>query len=340
MMRGMNNVLRPIRRRGTVMRAALAAALCAAAATAAAFDLQAHRGGRGLRPESTLAAFDNALRIGVTTLETDVAITADGVPVLSHDPALNPAITRDAQGRWLTAKGPLIRTLTLAQLQTFDVGRIDPASGYARAFPDQQPRDGERIPTLAALFERVKALGADAVQFDIETKIDPREPEATLAPEPFVRALLEVVRAQGMTARVMIQSFDWRTLELLHRLEPGMRTVYLSAEAPNFDTVRDGRWTAGRRLDDFGGSVPRMVRASAGTAPGVIWSPAWQTLTPARLAEAKALGLAVIPWTVNDPLTMQRLIEWGVDGLITDYPDRLREVMARWAMPLPAPVAR
>ena len=99
---------------------------------APAFDLQAHRGGRGLLPESTLPAFENALRIGVTTLETDIAITADGVPVLSHDPALNPAITRDAQGRWLSARGPLIHTLTLVQLQAYDVGRIDPSSRYAR----------------------------------------------------------------------------------------------------------------------------------------------------------------------------------------------------------------
>jgi glycerophosphoryl diester phosphodiesterase len=138
----------------------------------------------------------------------------------------------------------------------------------------------------------------------------------------------------------MIQSFDWRTLELVHKLEPGMRTVYLTVESPEYDTVRDDTWTAGRRPDDHGASVPRMVRASAGAAPGVIWSPAYQSLTPARLAEAKALGLVVVPWTVNDPATMERLIDWGVDGLITDYPDRLREVMARRGMALPPPVVR
>jgi glycerophosphoryl diester phosphodiesterase len=188
-----------------ILRPVLALLVLATLAVAApAFDLQAHRGGRGLRPESTLPAFENALHIGVTTLETDIAITADGVPVLSHDPALNPAITRDAQSRWLPTRGPLIRTLTLAQLQTYDVGRIDPASRYGRNFPDQRPRDGERIPTLASLFERVNELGAKDIEFDIETKIDPREPDATLAPEPFVQALLGVVRKYGLVSRVMI----------------------------------------------------------------------------------------------------------------------------------------
>ena len=143
----------------------------AAAASAADFDLQGHRGTRGHLPENTIAAFEKALAIGVTTLEMDAAITADGVVVVSHDPALNPAITRDAGGQWLKGRGPLIRHLTLAQLQAYDVGRIDPESDYARQFPAQQGRDGERLPTLAAVFARVKALGADHVRFDIETKI-------------------------------------------------------------------------------------------------------------------------------------------------------------------------
>ena len=134
------------------------------AVAAPAFDLQAHRGGRGLLPESTLAAFENAIRMGVVTLESDIAITVDGVAVLSHNPALNPEITRDAKGQWLPATGPLIRTLTLAQVQDYDVGRIDPASRYARSFPTQQPRDGQRIPTLAALFKLVTDLGASELQ--------------------------------------------------------------------------------------------------------------------------------------------------------------------------------
>lgn len=306
---------------------------------AAAFDLQAHRGGRGLLPENTLVAFENALRMGVTTLELDIAITADGVPVISHDAALNPAITRDGKGQWLPERGPLIRNLTLAEVQAYDVGRINPAARYARDFPDQQPRDGQRIPTLASLFKLVKDLGADQVRFDIETKINPNTPQATLPPEEFVRALLGVIREAGMVDRVMVQSFDWRTLEILHRVEPALRTMYLSVAAEFLNNLKDGTWNAGHKLADHGGSVPRLVRAAAGEHTGSIWAPYHGNLTAETVKEAQALKLLVIPWTVNQPELMQRLIDWGVDGIITDYPDRLRAVMDQRKMSLPAPVS-
>ena len=175
--------------------AALLMAGCAAIVPTAKqhFDLQAHRGGRGLAPENTLAAFSNAIDLGVTTLELDIGLTADNVVVISHDTALNADHTRDANGAWLASKaGPTVRSLTLAQLQSYDVGRLNPASNYGKRFALQLPRDGERIPTLAALFDHVRARGAAAatVRFNIETKIDPTKPDETAAPEPMVRCLL------------------------------------------------------------------------------------------------------------------------------------------------------
>jgi glycerophosphoryl diester phosphodiesterase len=306
--------------------------LCAAAQ---AFDLQGHRGARGLEPENTLAAFRLALEIGVTTLEMDVAITADGVVVVSHDPALMPAITRDAQGRWLKETGPLIRSLTFAELQTYDVGRTDPASAYGRQFPEQRTRDGERRPKLAAVFALVKERGADGVRFDIETKVFPNRPDDTLAPEPFVRALLAVVREAGMTGRVMIQSFDWRTLKLVQQLEPGIETVYLTSRGSGGDTLDGGAWTAGALLRDFP-SVGHMVKAAGGTT----WAPNFNNLTPDALKSAQQLGLKVVPWTVNAPADIDRLIEWGVDGIISDYPNRVREVMQKRGLPLPPAISK
>jgi len=305
-----------------------------AAGGAAAFDLQGHRGARGLEPENTMAAFERALAIGVTTLEMDAAVTADGIVVVSHDPTLNPAITRDAQGRWLPARGPLIKASTFAELQAFDVGRIDPASAYGHQFAAQEARDGQRLPTLAAVFDRVKALGAGSVRFDIETKIFPNRPDDTLAPEPFVRALLAVIRDAGMTRRVMIQSFDWRTLRLVQELEPGMDTVYLTSRS---DALESGTWTAGLRLKDFA-SIGHMVKAAGGS----IWAPNFTSLTAEALKAAQGLGIKVIPWTVNDASDAERLIGWGVDGIISDHPDRIRGVMQRRGMPLPArfPTAR
>ncbi|MBC5765962.1 glycerophosphodiester phosphodiesterase [Ramlibacter albus] len=310
----------------------LSFAALAVSAGAFAFDLQGHRGTRGLRPENTLPAFEHALSLGVDTLETDIGVTADGVVVISHDPYLNPLITRDAQGQWLPGtKGPLIRSLTLAQLQAYDVGRLQPGTPYAKTFETQQAVDGTRVPTLAQLFDLVKARNATRVRFNIETKINPSQPDDTVSPEAMTQALLKVINDAGMASRVTIQSFDWRTLQLVQKLQPSIPTVYLTVQAPNNDNTRDGSWTAGLKFADHG-SAPKMVKA----AGGKVWSPNQGAVTEALVKEAQSLGLQVVPWTVNDPAVMDRFIGWGADGIITDYPDRLREVMAKRGMPLPA----
>ncbi len=308
----------------------LFACIAALQACAVPFDLQGHRGARGLAPENTLAAFDRALDVGVSTLELDIAITADKIAVISHDPALLEAITRDAQGRWLPAKGPLISRLSLAELQSHDVGRANPESPYGKQFPQQTPSDGERVPTLAALFKRVQERGAHHVKFNIETKIVPSLPHETVAPQEFVDTLLATINAAHMARRVTIQSFDWRTLQLVQKQAPGIPTVYLSVEGPNFNNVADGSWSAGLKKADFA-SVPHMVKA----AGGAVWSPNFNNLTEALVKQSKALALPVIPWTVNSPADMDRLVKWGVDGIITDYPDRLRQVMQANALALP-----
>src|SRR6266581_8156025 len=134
-----------------------------------AFDLEGHRGTRGLAPENTLASFRRALDIGVTTIETDMAVTKDDVVVISHNPSLNPDLVRDPEGHWLASPGPPIRSLTFAELRRYDIGRINPASQYARQFPEQKAMDGERFPKLSELFDLAKASGRP-VRFNIETK--------------------------------------------------------------------------------------------------------------------------------------------------------------------------
>ncbi len=310
---------------------------CSTLAHAApAFDAQGHRGARGLAPENTLPAFERALDIGVTTLELDVGVTADGVVVVAHDPYLNPAITRNAAGQWLPpGKGPTLKSLTLAQLQAYDVGRINPDTPYAKTFSTQVPRDGTRVPTLASLFALVKDRGINDIRFNIETKINPTQPDETVNPEQMARALLNVIREAGMQKRVTIQSFDWRTLQIVQGFEPAIPTVYLSIQTANTDNIRDGVWTAGFKIAEHG-SVPKMVKA----AGGAVWSPNGGAVTEALVKEAQGLGLKVVPWTINNPADMDRLIGWGVDGIITDYPDRLREVMQKRGMPLPPARAR
>ena len=304
-------------------------------AIANALDLQGHRGARGLAPENTLPAFAAALEIGVTTLELDAAITRDGVVVVSHDSALNPDITRGPDGQWLTQAGPAIWSLDYAVLRRYDVGRLNPSSEYARRWPEQRAVDGTRIPGLADVFALVTKSRNAAVRFNIETKISPLNPAQTAGPEHFARELIAAVRASGMERRTTVQSFDWRTLAIVQKEAPEIPTVYLTTmtgSAANIRTDGASPWTAGIQFGDHG-SVPRMVKAAGGAA----WSPNYGDLTREAVREARALGLKIVPWTVNDPADMRRLIEWGVDGLISDRPDVLREAAARAGIALPAP---
>ena len=306
------------------------------AAPVQAFDLQGHRGARGLAPENTLAAFETALAVGLSTLELDLAMTRDDVLVVSHNRRLNPDHTRGPDGKFLETEGPAIRSLTLAELQRYDVGRLKPGTAYAADFPEQRAIDGTRIPALTELFDMVKRLGADHVRFNIETKVTPSSGAETPDPDTFAAALAKAVREAGLTVRVSLQSFDWRTLAAMRSIAPEIERVCLTVEALNFDSVRRGEpgpspWLAGLDVDDFGGSVPRLV-AAAGCA---VWSPLYRNARPDDVAAAKALGLKVIPWTVNERSDMERLIALGIGGIITDYPDRLRAVMAEKNILLP-----
>ena len=296
------------------------------------FDLQGHRGARGLLPENTLPAFEKAIELGVTTLELDVGVSKDGTIVISHDRALNPEITRDASGAYLTAP-LLVNRLTLAELKTYDVGRINPESAYAKRFPDQQAIDGTRMPALSTLFKRVETLGNKKIRFNIETKISPEKPNDTVSAAKFARKLLDLVRVHGMASRVTIQSFDWRTLQHIHALQKGhpkrVQTSCLTSQQSWGDNItpksdKGPFWTGSVKGADYS-DVPSMVKA----AGCEIWSPYFADITPALVKKAQSLGLQVIPWTTNTDAEMTAVIEAGVDGLITDYPDRALPILKR-----------
>ena len=306
------------------------AAVLLMSGSAMGFEIQGHRGARGLLPENTLPAFQAAIDFGVDTLELDVGVTADNVVVVSHNRRLAADMARGADGKWISDPAPLIRQLTYDQISTYDVGRAKPASGTARRFPEQQPVDGTPMPKLA----QVLALGATsqngALKFNIETKLSPLAPDDTIAPQAFVEALLATVGDAGMQDRVSIQSFDWRTLAIAKRLAPNIPTVCLTAEQPWLNTLQLGApgaspWLAGIDVDELTGSPAKAAKAAGCT----VWSPFAGDVTPARVAEAHDLGLQVVVWTVNKPADMTRLKTMGVDGLITDYPDRAAKLFGR-----------
>lgn len=300
------------------------------------FDLQGHRGARGLWPENTLAGFTHAMELGVSALELDCAVTRDGVVVVTHDPELHPDCTRDAHGRFLTEPGAAVNTLTYEQLQSYDVGRLRPGSAYAARFPQQQPLDGERIPRLADVLTLVRTRGRGRVRVAVEVKTFPEQPHRAPAPESFARALQLDVERTGTTALLTVLAFDWRVLRAMQQLMRQVATAALTDEQPGEDTVRIGAprpspWLGGLDPADFDGSIARLVKASgAGT-----WGPHYLDLDALRVEQAHALGLRVVPWTVNQTADMERLLEFGVDGMITDRPDVLRTLLEKKGIAVP-----
>jgi glycerophosphoryl diester phosphodiesterase len=301
--------------------------------TAPTLDLQAHRGGRGLFPENSIPAIRGALALGVTTLELDLVFTRDEILVLHHDLRLDDQRTRGPDGQWIAA-GPALYDLLADELGAYDIGRARPGGAVAERFPAQQAQDGTLIPRLAAAVALAERQSNGTMRYSLEMKRNPAEP--ALAPDAATAAgLLAAALAKlPIQGRVAVQSFDWAFLAAFRQAAPAAPTVWLTSEQPGFDTVQRGGaspWLAGADLAAAEGSLPALV-ARAG---GATWSPDYRDLRPVDLQEAHRLGLKVVVWTVNEPADMASLIELGVDGIVTDYPDRLRAVMQEKGLALP-----
>lgn len=289
------------------------------------FDLQSHRGGRGETTEESLRAFAKSLELGVSTLELDIVISADGQPMVWHDPVIQadkcsdtaPAFPGDPLYPYV---GKLVVELTAAQLRTLDCGKL--LSGY----PDAEVVYGNRIATLPEVFALADSYRAD-VRYNIETKVEADSPEKSAPPQQFVDVILATVRAAGKTDKVEIQSFDWRTLPMVHAADPSIPLVAL------WD---DTTWVPGSPwLNGIDPAVVTDPVAGAVQVGADMVSPNYQLVDAVLIQRAHAAGLKVIPWTVNDEAVMRSQIEAGVDGIITDYPTVLRQVLAELGMPLP-----
>ena len=248
-------------------------------------QVQGHRGARAMRPENTIPAFEYAIGLGVDVLELDMAVTLDDEVVISHDPLMNPEI----------CKGPRssipIRTLSLTDLYKWDCGALRNPK-----FPKQTPVPGTRMPTLDEVFQLASRGNFD---FNIETKIFADHPEYTPSPEKFARLVLDCVRRHRLQSRVILQSFDFRTLHAMKDLAPEIRLSALYEHGS----------------DSF---VDVAKRAGAG-----IVSPDKDLVTPEKVNAAHATGLQVVPWTASTPAEWDALIAADVDGIISDDPAAL-----------------
>lgn len=275
-----------------------------------------HRGARGLFPENTQEGIEAAAALGVGCFEIDVGATRDGIAVVHHDPALNPDIARRADGGWVAAaERPALRHLTAAELRGWDVGTLRPGSPTRAAFPAQQDRPGARIPVLAELLAR----GTER-QWLVEIKTHPDRPGQTPPPDELAMLTLAAADQAGATGRCTFIGFEWDALRALRRSRPGLRLAWSTRPAT---LERAETWLG------CGGPVavedlPAMIADEGGSG----WVPDEASLSPALVEAAHRRGVQVLPWTVNDPGRMRTLLDYGVDGIITDYPDRLLAVLA------------
>lgn len=264
-----------------------------------AIDIQGHRGARGYLPENTIPAFLLALESGVTTLEMDVVVTSDGKLVVSHEPWMSAETCSHPDGSPVTEgeqESLNLHKMTFAEISGFDCGK----RGNAR-FPLQKPMAAKK-PLLEEVINTVEAevrkRGATPVFYNIETKSEPSG-DSIYNPEPeqFAAILLNEINKGGIRERTIVQSFDVRTLVAMRKLDSGVKLALL---------VESGTLPA--NLDSLGFKPE-------------IYSPDFNLVTDILVRDAHEMGIKVIPWTVNDTLEMKRLIEMGVDGIITDYPD-------------------
>ncbi len=304
----------------------------------------AHRGGAGLMPENSLAAFRDAVARGADGAELDVQLSRDGEVVVYHDYRLKPEITR-LDGKWLTKPTPRLKDLILGELQAFDIGRCDPASGYAREHADVTPRDGERIPTLAEVIDVAKEAKQDFwLQVELKTSFSDR----AAGPDPIAlaEATVAVLRAQSYLHRTIFVGFDWPGLLHTKKLSPQTPCWFTTLAQSWFEEgtpppqddppaepalqmlrhwaqTGTSPWAAGYDAASYGGSIRRAIKAAGGDG----WFPPYGDITPESVAEARALGLKVGAWTVDDPKDMRRMVGRGLDAVCTDRSDIFTKVL-------------
>ncbi len=336
-----------------LLAAAITSSLAQQSNASRPFDLQAHRGGLGLAVESTLLSFATGLETGVTTLELDTQVTKDGKVVVTHDRKISAAKCKDTASAApndpdFPYVGKFIVNLTLAQVKTLDCG-----SQRLADFPFQRLIPGITMPQLSDVFALVKAYKADGVMLNIETKVEAGAPSETAPREVFVKTVFEEIRRSNLQKQVTLQSFDWGALMLARQLEPSLPIVALTNGQQFLQMGEAGKsaWLGGLDIDDFAGATlqSKLVAAAKSFGANTIspvhgdpqngrsGTPGYVAFTtPELVREAHAAGIKVVPWTVDDRGTYESLIDAGVDGIITDYPNMLRDTLQQRGFKLPA----
>jgi len=285
-----------------------------------------HRGARGDLPENTLESFKYLFDNAINAYETDILISKDLVPVITHDFRLDPSLTKDKEGNWIKDENIKIFDLTYDEISKFDVGSLNKLTRYGRRFVNQRSLENQKIPKLSELLELSSKNVLQNLLINLEIKSTPDEKNLTPDPKDLVQIVLNEINNSNLKDKIIISSFDWRILREVKKQSPEIPRAYLTFQQEKGMKIKKTIYSKSPWIDHIPLTIvydlPKIIKELGGSA----WHPYYKDINKKAVEDAHDNNLPVNVWTVNDEDDMLKMVEYGVDGIMTDYPLRLKEV--------------
>ena len=285
-----------------------------------------HRGARGDLPENTLESFKYLFANNINAYETDILISKDLIPVITHDFRLDPSFTKDDEGDWITDENIKIFDLTYNEISKFDVGSLNKLTRYGRRFLNQRSLENQKIPKLSELLELSSKNLSQASIINLEIKSTPDEKNLTPGPKEMVQIVLNDIKKSNLQDKIIISSFDWRILREVKNQSPEISRAYLTFQQEKGMKIKKTIYSKSPWIDHIPLTIvydlPKIIKELGGSA----WHPYYKDINKKAVKDAHDYNLPVNVWTVNDEYNMLKMIEYEVDGIMTDYPLKLKEL--------------
>ena len=291
-----------------------------------------HRGARGDLPENTLESFKYLFDNAINAYETDILISKDLVPVITHDFRLDPSLTKDKEGNWIKDENIKIFDLTYDEISKFDVGSLNKLTRYGRRFVNQRSLENQKIPKLSELLELSSKNVLQNLLINLEIKSTPDEKNLTPDPKDLVQIVLNEINNSNLKDKIIISSFDWRILREVKKQSPEIPRAYLTFQQEKGMKIKKTIYSKSPWIDHIPLTIvydlPKIIKELGGSA----WHPYYKDINKKAVKDAHDNNLPVNVWTVNDEDDMLKMIEYGVDGIMTDYPLRLKNLCEKRAI--------
>ena len=285
-----------------------------------------HRGARGDLPENTLESFKYLFDNAINAYETDILISKDLIPVITHDFRLDPSLTKDEAGNWIKDENIKIFDLTYDEISKFDIGSLNKLSRYGRRFINQRSLENQKIPKLSELLELSSKNLLQNLLINLEIKSTPDEKNLTPDPQDLVQIVLNEINNSNLKDKIIISSFDWRILREVKKQSPEIPRAYLTFQQEKGMKIKKTIYSKSPWIDHIPLTIvydlPKIIKELGGSA----WHPYYKDINKKAVKDAHDNNLPVNVWTVNDEDDMLKMIEYGVDGIMTDYPLRLKNL--------------